>query len=54
MSQYAKLINSNNIIEVDQILFALKNENIDGIVKGRSALEIGNVELTGIQGATHS
>ena len=52
MSQFVKLISSNNIIEVDQIVFALKIANIEAIVKGRSALEIGNVELTGIQGAT--
>jgi len=52
MSGFSKLISSNNIIEVDQIIFALNNEGIEGIVKGRRALEIGNVELTGIVGAT--
>ena len=52
MGEFVKLISSNNIIEVDQILFALKNEGIEGIVKGRKALEVGNVELTGIEGAT--
>lgn len=46
------LLQSNNIIEIDQIIHALENAGIEAAVKGRRALEIGNVELTGINGAS--
>ena len=46
------LLQSNNIIEVDQIVHALALEHIEAEVKGRKALEVGNVELTGITGAS--
>jgi hypothetical protein len=53
MKEYQSiLLQSNNIIEVDQIIHALEKEGIDAVVKGRRALEIGNVELTGINGAS--
>jgi hypothetical protein len=46
------LLQSNNIIEVDQIIYALEKAGIESVVQGRRALEIGNVELTGINGAS--
>ncbi len=52
MQEYTRLIGSNNIIEIEQIQSALRNEGIVHRVDGKKALEVGNVELTGIEGAT--
>lgn len=52
MQNYTRLIGSNNIIEIEQIQSALRNEGIEHRVDGKKALEVGNVELTGIEGAT--
>ncbi len=51
MKKFVHLISSTNPIEIDQIKFALQNEGIEFKVIGESALAIGSVELTGIQGA---
>ena len=48
------LLQSNNPVEVDQIVHALENVGIKAKVDGRKALEIGNVELMGITGASIS
>lgn len=49
---YVHLIQSNNIIEVDQIIFALSHAGVEAVTKGKKALETGSVELTGIEGAS--
>jgi hypothetical protein len=49
---YVHLIQSNNIIEVDQIIFALSQAGVEVMTKGKKALETGSVELTGIEGAS--
>ena len=49
---YVHLIQSNNIIEVDQIIFALSQAGVEAVTKGKKALETGSVELTGIEGAS--
>ena len=51
-SNKSVLLQSNNPVEVDQIVHALENVGIKAKVDGRKALEIGNVELTGITGAS--
>ncbi len=50
MVEYRELINSNNIIEIDQILLALNQQGVDAKTQGVKGLEIGNVELLGIRG----
>ena len=51
-SKQTILLQSNNPIEVDQVIHALENAGIHARVDGKKALEIGNVELTGINGVS--
>jgi len=52
MEDYKYLFSGTNPIEIEQIKLALDNEGIDYRVHGEQALGVGNVELTGITGAT--
>lgn len=54
MEGYTHVYSSNNIISFDQVVFVLENAGIKIYESGRKALEIGNVELTGITGASIS
>lgn len=52
MEKYNYLFSSNNPFEIDQIKMALDREAIPFRVLGEQALAAGNVELTGITGAS--
>lgn len=52
MEDYKYLFSGTNPVEIDQIKLALDSEGIDYRIHGEQALGIGNVELTGISGAT--
>lgn len=51
MEGFREIYSTNNHIQLNQIEQALQNAGIEVYVKGRQALEIGNIELTGIRGA---
>ena len=51
MEGFKEIYSTNNHIRLNQIEQALQNAGIEVYIKGRQALEIGNIELTGIRGA---
>jgi hypothetical protein len=51
MEGYREIYSTNNHIQLNQIEQALQNAGIEVLIKGRQAVEIGNIELTGIRGA---
>lgn len=51
MEGFREIFSTNNHIQLNQIEQALQNAGIVVVIKGRKALEIGNIELTGIRGA---
>lgn len=52
MENYNYLFSSTNPVEIDQIKMVLDREKITYRIIGEQALGVGNVELTGISGAT--
>lgn len=52
MSKYVHLISTQSPIEMDQILFSLKHNGIEGRAVGSNALSAGNAELSGINGGS--
>ncbi len=52
MENYKYLFSSTNPLEIDQIKFSLEQDGIPFRVLGEQALGAGNVELTGITGAS--
>jgi hypothetical protein len=51
MEGFREIFSTNNPILINQIEHAFKNAKIRHVVKGKKALEIGNIEITGIRGA---
>ena len=52
MVKYAHLISCNNPVEIDKIKISLSQEQIETRTVGENALLAGNLELTGISGAS--
>ncbi len=52
MKSFVRLIGTNNIVELDQIKFALNRAKIEVQTQNETALLLGNVEVTGISGAS--
>jgi len=52
MKGFTHLIGTNNIVELDQIRLALEHAGIEVHTKNEQSLLTGNVEFTGIAGAS--
>lgn len=52
MEGYKEVYSTNDIIDLELVSQSLKNKGYDIFVKGAKALEVGNIELTGITGAS--